>query len=220
MILIKALDWIFTRKSNHIMHFWARLWGKLLIWTSPVWTLKTDGLENYDRKKTFVVVVNHQSMMDIFVLLAGLKLNFKFLSKKEVFSIPLIGWHMKHTGYIRLDRGSAESARAAMASAREWLKKGESIVFFPEGTRSDDGQMLPFKAGAFRLAQELEVPVLPVVIDGTGDALPKNSWRLLKLCKFRLSAGKPVLIPKDANVHESLRAIQQGMADRLEKMRS
>jgi 1-acyl-sn-glycerol-3-phosphate acyltransferase len=123
------------------------------------------------------VVSNHESFADI-LLISHLPCEMKWLSKVEIMRIPVLGWDMYLAGDIPVERGTARSAVKAMHRCQEVLKKKVSVIIFPEGTRSDSGEMLPFKDGAFRLAIDAGVPILPLVVSGTRTALRKHDWRV------------------------------------------
>ena len=127
-------------------------------------------------RRPYVVVSNHESFVDI-LLLCNLPMEMKWLSKVEILRIPVLGWLMRIAGDIALDRASRESAGRAMEQARRTLKNRVSVMIFPEGTRSTDEDLLPFKDGAFRLAIKAGVPILPLALSGTRDALAKHDWR-------------------------------------------
>lgn len=214
------LSYIIDRGTLHTLHRIAVLWAKSAMTTSPFWRLKVEGQENIQPGKYYVVVCNHQSMLDILIALAGLPLHFKFMAKKELFSIPFLGWHMTFAGYIPINRSSPQSGKEAVSRAKEWLGKKVSVLFFPEGTRSLDGEIKKFKAGAFRVAQEEGIEILPLVMQGTGEALPKKSWLMKKITHITLSIGKPVRIEKDGDVDSAMESIRSGMIKRLEGIRS
>jgi len=142
-------------------------------WTFPPWRLGIEGRWPRDRR-AYVVVANHQSMLDIFML-SRIPREMKWVAKAELFAVPWIGWMFRISGDIPVRRTEAASGRAALGKARDYLDHGMSVIFFPEGTRSRDGRMLPFKPGAFKLAIEAGVPVLPVAVNGTADGMPKGS---------------------------------------------
>jgi 1-acyl-sn-glycerol-3-phosphate acyltransferase len=154
--------------------------------------VKVLGRENRDPKKTYVIVSNHQSLMDILVLFRTF-FHFKWVSKKSMFRMPLLGWNMRLNGYIPIERGDAASREQCMERCREWIRKGSSVVFFPEGTRSPDGILRPFKLGAFHLALQTGSEILPIVIRGSGDAVPKHSILLTR--KTRMSVEVLPAIP-------------------------
>lgn len=173
-----------TRKQSHSVGF---LWAEIITGVNPFWETEVSGLENIDRKKVYVVVANHQSMADI-VMLYKTHLQFKWVAKESLFSVPVIGWCMSRMKYIKLLRGNLSSIKEAYDEAGDWLKEGVSVLFFPEGTRSRTGEMNPFKNGAFKLAIKEKIPVLPVYIYGTAKAIPKDSWifKTKVFCKVKV----------------------------------
>ncbi|MBL0715195.1 MAG: 1-acyl-sn-glycerol-3-phosphate acyltransferase [Desulfosarcina sp.] len=172
--LIIRLGTLWFDRRLVILHMFTSFWACLYLWIVPAWTLSITGRENIRRTARYIIVSNHQSQLDILVAFR-LFFPFKWVSKAEVFRLPFIGWNMFLNRYIRLKRGDEESVRQMMTACEQALAGGSSIYFFPEGTRSRSGQMKPFKPGAFILAQRMQVPILPVVINGTRDALPKHS---------------------------------------------
>ena len=161
------------RKIVHSQCYW---WSDAVTASNPYWEVKVEGLENIDHKRTYVVVSNHQSLADI-VLMYKTKMQFKWVAKDSLFKIPILGWNMLLAKHIQLERGDFSSIKKVYREAGDWLRKGISVVFFPEGTRSDDNKIGEFQNGAFKLAIKEKVPVLPVLIKGTKDAIPKGSWR-------------------------------------------
>lgn len=146
----------------------------------PTWRRKIEGLENIDKKKSYVIVINHNSMVDILALYF-LPLNFRWVSKREVFRIPYVGQFLTIHGDIAIDRSKgADSMRKVTEDGKMWIGRGASIAMFPEGTRSKSGEMGRFKQGAFALAKEAGVEILPVVMHGTRTVLNKFyliNWR-------------------------------------------
>lgn len=132
-----------------------------------------------------MIVSNHQSLVDILVSFT-LFLHFKWVSKSELFLIPLIGWNMALNRYISLKRGDKGSIKKMYAACEAHLREGSSVYMFPEGTRSPTGELRDFKEGAFVLAKRLNVPILPIVISGTSDAVPKNSLNYHGKCDIHL----------------------------------
>jgi 1-acyl-sn-glycerol-3-phosphate acyltransferase len=143
---------------------------------NPYWSFRRAGVHVEHPRHPYVIVANHESFADI-LLISHLPFEMKWLSKIEILKIPLIGWMMRMAGDIPIKRGFGPSAVEAMERCRASLRNRVSVIFFPEGTRSPDGRMLPFKDGAFRLALEAGVPILPLAVAGTGTALPKHDWR-------------------------------------------
>jgi 1-acyl-sn-glycerol-3-phosphate acyltransferase len=150
-------------------------WGRSLLRLTPGWRVEITGAENIPSpSEPFVVVANHESMADIWAMFC-LDLQFRWLSKEEIFKIPLVGAAMRWTGYVPILRGNRDSHTLAMAASAERLRAGLSMFFFPEGTRTRDGAIQPFKNGAFKLARDEQVRILPVAIHGARDLLPKGS---------------------------------------------
>ncbi len=144
---------------------------------TPLWKFRTSGTLPDDMRRPYVVVSNHESFVDI-LLISHLPTEMKWMSKIEIMKIPLVGWMMWLARDIPLERGDAASTAKALDASRERLSRNVSVMIFPEGTRSKTGEMRPFKTGAFRLAIEAQVPVLPLAVHGTSDALRKHDWRL------------------------------------------
>ncbi len=156
-----------------ILHRYTSLWGSLYTWLNPAWPVTVEGREKIDRKTAYVMVANHLSLLDILVLFR-LFTHFKWVSKAENFKLPLIGWNMSLNRYVKLRRGEKVSAMQMMRACRAHLSAGSSIMIFPEGTRSPSGKIRRFKSGAFEIAQAAGCPILPIVLRGTSDALPKQ----------------------------------------------
>lgn len=175
------------------LHQFSCFWASLYIWLNPYWALRKKGFKSVDRKKTYVMVSNHMSMTDILILFNSF-LHFKWVSKKSMFKVPLLGWNMALNGYVGIQRGDTDSREKMMGECRRWLKNGSSVMLFPEGTRSPDGKLQPFKEGAFRLAIETKKDILPLVIKGSHLALPKKSLMLSRQSKMTLTALPPVSI--------------------------
>jgi len=161
------------RKIVHAQCFW---WTDVVTALNPYWNVRVSGLTNIDPKKAYVVVSNHQSLADI-VLMYKTKMQFKWVAKESLFKVPVLGWNMVLARHISLQRGDFSSIKKVYRQAGEWLRKGVSVVFFPEGTRSVNEGIGEFQNGAFKLAIKEKVPILPVSIKGTKDAIPKGSWR-------------------------------------------
>jgi 1-acyl-sn-glycerol-3-phosphate acyltransferase len=148
-----------------------RILGVLITMTFPPWRLRVEG--RWPGKGPFVVVANHQSLLDI-LLLSRLPREMKWVAKESLFKLPWVGWMLRMSGDIPIRRGDVESGGEALARARRYLANGMNVMIFPEGTRSAKGTLLPFKSGAFRLALEAGVPVLPVAVNGTAEGMPKG----------------------------------------------
>lgn len=155
------------------VHQFTCFWASLYTWCNPLWRVQVQGREHMAAGKAYIMIANHSSSADIFVL-HRLFRHFKWVSKAENFRVPCIGWNMRLNRYIALRRGDKESVMAMLQACRDNLAAGSSVMMFPEGTRSKTAELRPFKAGAFELAKELKVPLLPIVLIGTRRALPKH----------------------------------------------
>src|SRR3954447_5528715 len=143
---------------------------------TPLWTFRTSGDLPADMRRPYVVVANHESFVDI-LLISHLPFEMKWMSKTEMFKIPWVGWAMRLAGDIELDRSDPRAGAHALIESRDRLKHKESVMIFPEGTRSESGYLQEIKDGAFRLAIQLGLPILPLAVVGTRDALVKHDWR-------------------------------------------
>jgi 1-acyl-sn-glycerol-3-phosphate acyltransferase len=150
--------------------------GPVMATLNPLWRFRTSGTPPADPRRPYVVVSNHESFADI-LLISHLPWEMKWLSKAELFRVPVLGWLMRLAGDIPVRRGEGRSAVEALQRCRKVLETRVSVMVFPEGTRSMTDDMLPFKDGAFRLAIQAGVPILPLAVSGTGTALPKRDWR-------------------------------------------
>jgi 1-acyl-sn-glycerol-3-phosphate acyltransferase len=153
---------------------WARLNGVM----TPI-RVTVRGREHVDPKQSYVIVANHQSHFDVFVLYGWLGIDFKWVMKQELRKIPGLGIGCEMVGHIFIDRSSTARALASLEAAKRRIVDGTSVVFFPEGTRSRDGSLGEFKKGAFRMAIDLGLPILPLTIDGTRDILPPETMDLM-----------------------------------------
>lgn len=144
---------------------------------NPLWHFTVSGTMPANPRNPYIIVANHESFVDI-LLISHLKFEMKWLSKIEMFRIPVVGWLMRLADDVRLTRGEASTAADAMEQCADRLRKKVSVMIFPEGTRSKTGELGKFKNGAFRLAIETGVPILPVVVHGCHSALRPNDWRL------------------------------------------
>jgi 1-acyl-sn-glycerol-3-phosphate acyltransferase len=175
-LLFSALTIIFAALVNPewASRVFAATWGKLLALLTPVF-VTVEGSEHAHQGQSYVVAINHQSQYDILVVYGWLKLDLKWVIKQELRKIPGIGLGCEKAGHIFIDRRNPKQASKAIRAALARLGNGVGILFFPEGTRSLDGRLLPFKKGAFRLAIDQDIPVLPVTLVGTRDIMPARS---------------------------------------------
>ncbi len=168
----------------------ARLWARTNAAVSLM-SVETVGRERLDPTQSYVIVANHQSLVDIYVLYGFLDADIKWVMKQELRSVPLLGYACEVMGHIYIDRSNTESAIASIAAARERIANGVSVVFFPEGTRSRDGSLRDFKRGAFRFAIDIDRPILPVTIHDTRRVLPSDTTEIVP-GHVRLEIGEPI----------------------------
>ncbi len=191
---IQVILWLVTRpfdRNGLVIHLFSCFWAQLYFLVNPLWRLRVEGRHKVPWRGAAVLVANHQSMADILVVY-GLYRPFKWVSKASVFKVPVIGWNMVLNRHIRLVRGDKESVLEMLERCRYWLRRGVAIMMFPEGTRSKDGKLLPFKDGAFSLAVEMGCPVIPLAITGTRRMLPKHGFLLGGRADCRLRVLDPV----------------------------
>jgi len=215
--MLALISWPFDRR-RYLPGRAFRLVGVVAARLNPFWRFRVVGSVPPAPARKTVVVSNHESNADPF-LISFLPWEMKWLGKASLFRIPVVGWMMKMAGDIPVQRGDADSAKEAMAECARWLERGVPVMLFPEGTRSKDGQLLPFKDGAFRLAIETGAEVLPLAVAGTGTALPKHSWKFGR-AEGRVTVGTPFstagLGPADVDrLRDRVRAEIQTLRDRL-----
>jgi 1-acyl-sn-glycerol-3-phosphate acyltransferase len=167
----------FLRKGGNFAHLVGRFWARSIVFVSRV-KVSVRGLEYIDPSAAYVYMANHQSMFDILTLLGYLPVQFRWLAKMELFQIPVFGYSMARVGYISIDRSNRKSAYKSLQEAAQKIAQGVSVVVFPEGTRSTDGQIKPFKVGGFYLAIRSGRPIVPVVIFGSHHVMPKGMLRI------------------------------------------
>jgi len=167
-------------------------WARVMAWVTPM-RVEVEGRNNIDPLQSYVLVSNHQSQFDIFVLYGWLGVDFKWVMKQELRKVLGIGVACERLGHIFIDRSNHAAAIATLEAARTKIVDGTSVIFFPEGTRSTDGRLLRFKRGAFRMAVDLGLPILPLTVTGTRDVLPANTSDLMP-GSARLIIHEPISI--------------------------
>jgi 1-acyl-sn-glycerol-3-phosphate acyltransferase len=180
---------LFGDKSR-ILHSFARLWSWLIMKTilSPV---KVTGLDKIDTSKTHVYAVTHASALDIPVLYVYLPFQFRILFKKELLSYPVVGWHLRRSGQVCIDQQKPSRSIAHIRSAVKSLQAGMPLVIFPEGGRTPDGEIKPFMPGAFYLAIKAQADIVPIVLVGTYELLPMNTYHI-KSRRLEMRVGEPI----------------------------
>jgi 1-acyl-sn-glycerol-3-phosphate acyltransferase len=166
------------------------LWSKSIFWIFGI-KLTVKGADNIGEGNPYVFVSNHASMFDIPAAVIALKGNVNIIFKKELTRIPVWGWALRYGHFIMIDRSNARDAMASIERAARSIQKGSSVILFPEGTRTSDGKLQPFKRGAFSLAVKAGVPVVPLTINGTYSILPKGSVNV-RPANISVTVGRPI----------------------------
>jgi 1-acyl-sn-glycerol-3-phosphate acyltransferase len=217
-LLIWAVTAPFDRRRR-LLHRFTCFWASLYTWFNPAWRVQIEGRDKIRADGTYVMVANHQSLLDILVLFR-IFAHFKWVSKIENFRVPLIGWNMTLNRYIRLKRGDRASVKQMFEHCSKTLEEGNSIMMFPEGTRSPNGELRAFKTGAFEIAKNSALPILPIVLDGTADALPKRGFVLQGHHRIRITVLDeiPPSEFEDESVEELTERVHSQIAARLTQM--
>jgi len=160
--------------NPRIGSYFGVIWARFNSFFTPM-TVYKSGTENMEPGVSYVITANHQSLYDIYVLYGWMGVDFKWVMKKELEKVPVLGPACKMLGHIFIDRSDTQKAVETINAAKKKIVNGTSVIFFPEGSRSVDGVMKPFKKGAFKMALDLGLPILPVTISGTREILPKGS---------------------------------------------
>ena len=191
LLLLSVIRLLDRDPVHYRTGFLFRKLGNALTLVNPSWKLHISGENISDPRRPYVVVCNHQSMADI-PLISNLSWEMKWLAKIELFKLPILGWMLRLAGDISVDRKNPRSGAQALIKAQRILEQKCSVMIFPEGTRTLDGRVRQFSDGAFHLAIRAKVPILPLVIEGSHDCIPKNSWKFGKPSEIYLKVLTPV----------------------------
>lgn len=203
-------------------HFWGYWPGK--IWSHIVCNVlllpvKVEGRENLQQGQSYVFVANHQGAMDIFIIYGYLCRNFKWMMKKALRKVPFIGFACEKAHHIFVDKSGPSKIEESINEARQTLKNGMSLVVFPEGTRTYTGKVGRFKKGAFLIADQLQLPVVPLTISGSFQVLPRQKGMLnfVKRHELRLTIHKPILPTGkgDKNIQETIKKAYEQVCSSL-----
>ena len=207
-------------KKRFVVHKLSKWLTESFFGFGLVMKRKVEGLENLDPKGTYVMVLNHNSMVDI-LSIYNLPLVFKWVSKREVYRIPIVGRLLLAHGDIVINRASTKEAMQLVHTrGKQWLAKGASVAIFPEGTRSKDGEIHNFKAGAFILAKDAEVPILPIVLDGTDRVVRKGffmNWSNRITIKILPPVSKQDVVERP--IKEVMAEVHDNMVNALAEIR-
>lgn len=210
---ITLLISLFVQPSHKPFLVAARWWARFVALFSGI-KVNVTGLGNIPHRQPVIFAANHQGAADILIVLANIPVNFRFAIKKELFNIPFFGWYLKRAGYFSIDRELVFSVSKTAAAMLEALTAGESVLVFPEGTRSRDGILGKFKRGSFMAALKSGAPIVPVAISGSYAILPKGS-KLFKAAKVKLSFAKPVYIKNEEEFDRKVELVREEIAKLL-----
>lgn len=162
---------------GRVQHACSRLWAQMILWTSRV-RIRVSGLEHIEPDTPYVLCFNHQSHMDIPIVLAALPFQFRFAAKKQLFRYPFLGWHLRRSGHVPIDRENPHAAVKSLREAADTIRNGTPVVIFPEGGTSRDGSIKPFKGGGFMLATKSGAAAVPVTIRGSRAVLVPKTYHV------------------------------------------
>lgn len=213
-LMATVVGWLPPR--GRWMYLCARIWSSLVVRTAGL-GIRTDFAEPLSPDTGYVYMANHQSMMDVPVLICTLPCETRMLAKRGLFQIPIFGWSLRSGGFIPVDRKDLAAARETFAAAIRCLERGRSILLFPEETRSEDDELLPFKSGGFLMALKTGYPIVPVGIRGTGAARPRGSV-VNRPQQVEIRYGRPIDV-REYGVRKK-GALMDEVRSRIQELRS
>lgn len=191
------------------------LWSRSVLWFLLV-PIKVTGREHVNPKQSYVFVANHQSFLDVFAVYGWLPNNFKWLMKKEIRKVPFVGTACKVAGHIFVDRSNPRAALQSMEHIKGELVDGISTVIFPEGTRTKTGEMGRFKQGAFKIAMDLNLPVVPLSLKGFHHAMPARQLFVNPMASTALHIGEPIDLSQFADINEAMAYVREKVEEGLQ----
>lgn len=205
---IICFPWKNGKAPRAVQVFWARsiLWFLLV-------PIKVIGKEHVAPKQSYVFVANHQSMLDVFAVYGWLPNNFKWLMKKEIRRVPFVGTACAVAGHIFVDRSNPRAALQSMEKVKKELVDGISTVIFPEGTRTRNGEIGRFKQGAFKIAIDMGLPVVPISLSGFYEAMPSKQFFVNPFSKVSLHIGEPIDISQFADINDAMEVLREKVAE-------
>ncbi len=219
---IQVTVFIFTfpfDRHRRIIHYIGAALARFALFISPVFRVKITGKENLDKSAAHVVVMNHQSLLDI-LLAFILFYPCKMIGKKVLSKVPFLGWELVIGGHLFVDRSDRTSQFNAIRKMNALLESGDSLIVYPEGTRTKDGEIAEFKKGAFRSAAATGTAVLPVLLDGAFQALPKKGIIVGRTYTLHMHVMKAIEVPKDSDTAQLAKKCHTIMKDQLARQRA
>jgi 1-acyl-sn-glycerol-3-phosphate acyltransferase len=196
----------FDRKGD-FFRWCPWMWSKCILWTFGI-KVNVKGLENIDLNRSYIFVSNHASMADIPTVIVALNGKVNIVFKKELTWVPIWGWALRYGHFIMIDRSNPRDALASIERAVQTIRSGQSVILFPEGTRTSDGKLQSFKRGAFTLAAKSGVPVVPMIINNTFGIMPKGSFNV-KRADILVVLEKPIPTNELENKADELELMDQ-----------
>ncbi|NQT30148.1 MAG: 1-acyl-sn-glycerol-3-phosphate acyltransferase [Candidatus Saganbacteria bacterium] len=200
----------FCKSKTKAFQTAAHIWAKFLIFSSGL-SAQTQGIENIPKDKTLIFAANHQGAADILIVLGCLPIGFRFAIKKELYQTPVFGWYLRQAGYFSVDREVVLSAYRTVKQIIEILKIGESVLIFPEGTRSKTGKLGKFRRGSLLAALKSGAPIVPVAISGSFNLMPRGTW-IIHPCPVKFSVGKPIYINSKEDYDNKVLEVRDSIA--------
>ena len=207
--------------SGRLQHYCMRRWSRDNLWLSRA-RVEIEGLENIDQRRPQIFVANHTGLHDILSLSAYLPIQFRWVAKKSLFSVPFMGWHMRRSGYIAIDRENPREAAKSIVEAAGEIRSGISAIAFPEGTRSRSGDLGRFHSGAFALALRTGVPLVPITLDGSYLVIVPKTLQVNPGVTIRIKIDRPIDLSAyvKGGKHRLMEDVFQIMSRNLEELRS
>jgi len=213
-VIIAAVMMVFFRDKQAFLQAYGRFCLNYIFIPASGVKVVTHGLADLPRHKALIFVCNHQSNADAPILIANLPVRVVFMAKRELFSIPLLGWYMRAAGHIQIERSKIRSALTAIEQMADVLRNGESVFVFPEGTRSHDGSLGIFKRGGMIAAQMTGAAIVPVALSGSYKIMRRGSL-LIRPATVKLSVGEPIYIKDEKEIDEKLKQTRDAIARML-----
>jgi 1-acyl-sn-glycerol-3-phosphate acyltransferase len=207
-------------KSGRLQHFCMRRWSRDNLWLSRA-RVEIEGLENIDHMAPQIFTANHSGLHDILSLSATLPIQFRWVAKKTLFRVPFMGWHMRRSGYIPIDRGNPREAAKSIIDASKIIRGGVNAIAFPEGTRSKTGELGSFHSGAFALALRTGVPLVPISLEGSYRVIMPKTLQVNPGVIIRIRIDKPIDLSSysRSDKHKLMQDVHQIMRRNLEELR-
>jgi len=216
-LIIFIVTFLFDKKRV-ILHQFSCFWASVYLWLQPLWKVTWEGREHIKKDQAYVIVLNHQALLDILIIYTLFK-HFKWVAKSSLLKIPFLGWNMALNGYIIVKRTDSKSQIKMMKQSEKTLRSGSSVMIFPEGTRSHNGEVGRFKRGAFILSEKTDFPIIPIALYNIDKTIKKNSFWVNKALDMRAKVFPPVYSKDFKNSKEMSAAVKEIISDQLNEWR-